>query len=91
MAKARDISGIGRSGRQFAAMEIWLANWLEPGETSGGGGDDRRHGRHGAQPKLMFLYPLRRFALKQLRGSSGAHERAALSIAESLCPGRSGL
>jgi hypothetical protein len=68
VAKAKDISGIGCSGRQFAAREITLANWVEPGETSGGGGDNRRHGRHGAQPKLVFLYPLRRDALKQLRG-----------------------
>jgi hypothetical protein len=66
VAKAKDISGIGCSGRQFADSEITLANWVEPGETSGGGGDDRRHRRHGAQPKLVFLYPLRRDALKQL-------------------------
>ena len=64
MAKAKVISGIGCSGRQFAAREIRLANWLVPGETSVGGGDDRRHRRHGAQPKLVFLYPLRRAALK---------------------------
>jgi hypothetical protein len=67
VAKAKDISGIGCSGRQFAASEITLANWVEPGETSGCGGDNRRHRRHGAQPKLVFLYPLRRDALKQLR------------------------
>jgi hypothetical protein len=64
VAKAKVISGIGCSGRQFAAREIRLANWLVPGETSVGGGDDRRHRRHGAQPKLVFLYPLRRAALK---------------------------
>jgi hypothetical protein len=65
VAKAKVISGIGYSGRQFAAREIRLANWLVPGETSGGGGDDdSRHRRHGAQPKLVFLYPLRRAALK---------------------------
>jgi hypothetical protein len=68
VAKAKDISGIGCSGRQFAAREIRLANLLEPGESSGGGGDDRRHRGHGAQPRLVFLYPLRRAALKQLRG-----------------------
>jgi hypothetical protein len=64
VAKAKVVSGIGCSGRQFAAREIRLANWLVPGETSVGGGDDRRHRRHGAQPKLVFLYPLRRAALK---------------------------
>jgi hypothetical protein len=68
VAKVKVISGIGCSGRQFAAGEITLANWMEPGETSGGGSDDRRHRRHGAQPKLVFLYPLRGAALKQLRG-----------------------
>jgi Domain of unknown function (DUF4338) len=44
------------------------ANWLEVGETSGRGRDDRQHRRHGAQPKRVFVYPLRGNALARLRG-----------------------
>jgi hypothetical protein len=44
------------------------ANWMELGQTSGRGRDDRQHGRHGAQPKRVFVYPLRRDARAQLRG-----------------------
>jgi Druantia protein DruA len=47
------------------------ANWVEIGETSGRGRDDRQHRRHGARPKRVFVYPLRRDALAQLRGKSG--------------------
>jgi hypothetical protein len=47
------------------------ANWVEIGETSGRGRDDRLHRRHGARPKRVFVYPLRRDALAQLRGESG--------------------
>jgi len=43
------------------------ANWVELGETSGRGRDDREHRRHGAQRKLVFIYPLRRDALARLR------------------------
>ena len=43
------------------------ANWVELGETSGRGRDDREHRRHGAQRKLVFIYPLRRNALARLR------------------------
>ena len=44
------------------------ANWVELGQTSGRGRDDRQHRRHGAQPKRVFLYPLRRDVLRRLRG-----------------------
>lgn len=44
------------------------ANWVELGETSGRGREDRQHRRHGAQPKRVFVYPLRREARAQLRG-----------------------
>lgn len=47
------------------------ANWAEIGETSGRGRDDRQHRRHGAQPKRIFVYPLRRQARERLRGDSG--------------------
>lgn len=44
------------------------ANWTEIGETSGRGRDDRQHLRHGAQPKRVLVYPLRRQAREWLRG-----------------------
>lgn len=47
------------------------ANWVELGETSGRGRDDRQHGRHGARPKRVWVYPLRRDARARLRGESG--------------------
>jgi len=43
------------------------ANWVEVGETAGRGRDDRRHARHGAQPKRLFVYPLTRDAVRRLR------------------------
>ncbi|MFQ5778884.1 MAG: DUF4338 domain-containing protein [Terriglobia bacterium] len=47
------------------------ANWVELGETSGRGRDDRGHQRHGASPKRLWVYPLRRDAVERLR--DGAH------------------
>ncbi len=47
------------------------ANWVEIGETSGRGRDDRQHRRHGSRPKRVFVYPLRRDAQARLRGESG--------------------
>ncbi len=47
------------------------ANWVEIGETSGRGRDDRQHRRHGARPKRVFVYPLRRGAQERLRGENG--------------------
>jgi hypothetical protein len=47
------------------------ANWVEVGETSGRGRDDRQHRRHGARPKRVFVYPLRRDTQARLRGESG--------------------
>jgi hypothetical protein len=44
------------------------ANWLELGETSGRGREDREHRRQGAQPKRVFVYPLRGDARVRLRG-----------------------
>ena len=43
------------------------ANWVEVGKTAGRGRDDRQHARHGAQPKRLFVYPLTRDAVRQLR------------------------
>ena len=47
------------------------ANWVEIGETSGRGRDDRQHRRHGSRPKRVFVYPLRRDARARLRGENG--------------------
>jgi hypothetical protein len=44
------------------------ANWVELGETSGRGRDDRAHRRHGASPKRLWVYPLTRDAVERLRG-----------------------
>jgi hypothetical protein len=44
------------------------ANWVELGETSGRGREDREHRRQGAQPKRVFVYPLRGDARVRLRG-----------------------
>lgn len=46
------------------------ANWVEIGETSGRGRDDRQHRRHGSRPKRVFVYRLRRDAQARLRGES---------------------
>jgi len=44
------------------------ANWRAVGETTGRGRDDRRHRRHGAAPKSVWLYPLHRHSRRWLRG-----------------------
>jgi hypothetical protein len=44
------------------------ANWIEVGETTGRGRDDRHHARHGARPKRVFVYLLARDAVARLRG-----------------------
>lgn len=43
------------------------ANWVELGETTGRGRDDRAHHRHGASPKRLLVYPLSRDAVTRLR------------------------
>lgn len=47
------------------------ANWVEIGETSGRGREDRQHRLHGAHPKRVFVYRLRRDAQARLRGEIG--------------------
>ena len=56
---------------QYTGACYRAANWLEIGETSGRGRDDREHRRHGARPKRVLVYPLRRDALARLRGAMG--------------------
>src|SRR6516162_8378038 len=53
------------------ALRRLAADWVEIGETSGRGRDDRQHRRHGARPKRVFVFPLRRDALARLRGDIG--------------------
>jgi hypothetical protein len=52
---------------QYTGACYRAANWVELGETSGRGRDDRGHCRHGARPKRVFVFPLRRDALKRLK------------------------
>ena len=47
------------------------ANGVEIGKTSGRGHDHRQHRCHGARPKRVVVYPLRRDARARLRGESG--------------------
>jgi len=56
---------------QYRGACYRAANWVEIGQTSGRGRDDRQHRRHGARPKRVFLYLLRRDAVVRLRGDSG--------------------
>jgi Druantia protein DruA len=50
------------------------ANWLALGLTTGRGRMDRTHQRHGAAPKMVWVYPLVNNATEQLRG--GGHGRS---------------
>lgn len=43
---------------RFAGTCYRAANWIELGQTTGRGRQDREHRRHGACPKTIFLYPL---------------------------------
>ena len=56
---------------QYTGACYRAANWMELGQTSGRGRFDREHLRHGARPKLVFVYPLRREAQAWLRGERG--------------------
>jgi predicted Zn-dependent protease with MMP-like domain len=53
---------------QYTGACYRAANWVELGQTSGRGRDDRQHHRHGERPKRVFLYLLRRDARVRLRG-----------------------
>jgi hypothetical protein len=47
------------------------ANWVELGRTTGRGRMDREHRRHGAEVKLVFVYPLKARARQLLADSKG--------------------
>lgn len=52
--------------QRFAGTCYRAANWTEVGDTSGRGRMDRRHQRHRAAPKAIFLFPLERAAREAL-------------------------
>ena len=43
---------------RFSGTCYRAANWIEAGETTGRGRNDRHHQRYGAAPKRVWLYPL---------------------------------
>jgi len=43
---------------RFSGTCYRAANWIEAGETTGRGRNDRHHQRHAASPKRVWLYPL---------------------------------
>ena len=51
---------------RFSGTCYRAANWIEVGTTTGRGRQDRHHRRHGAAPKTLWLYPLRRDARQRL-------------------------
>lgn len=53
---------------RFSGTCYRAANWLEAGRTTGRGRNDRQHRHHGESPKTVFLYPLTKESLRQLRG-----------------------
>ncbi len=57
--------------QRYSGVCYRAANWLELGQTSGRGRQDRTHTRHGASPKRLFVYPLRADARASLRGDGG--------------------
>lgn len=57
--------------RRFSGSCYRAANWLELGQTSGRGRDDKAHARHAAAPKRVFVYPLRANARECLQPQCG--------------------
>ena len=52
--------------QRYRGTSYRAANWIDAGQTSGRGRDDRTHQRHGAAPKQVWLYPLCRDARERL-------------------------
>lgn len=75
-------------GSKYSGTCYKAANWTEAGRTTGRGRNDRDHSRHGESPKIIFLYPLAKGAVRQLRQFPGEHPElekrptAATSTAE---------
>lgn len=59
--------------QRFTGSCYRAANWLEVGQTSGRGRDDRAHARHGAAPKRVFVYPLCADARECLQSDAAWH------------------
>ena len=57
--------------QRYSGVCYRAANWLELGQTSGRGRQDRTHTRHGSSPKRLFVYPLRSDARASLRSDGG--------------------
>jgi hypothetical protein len=57
--------------QRYSGVCYRAANWLELGQTSGRGRQDRTHTRHGASPKRLFVYPLRSDVRASLRSDGG--------------------
>ncbi len=53
--------------QRFTGSCYRAANWLELGQTSGRGRQDRGHERHGSVPKTLFVYALHRHAVACLK------------------------
>ncbi len=51
---------------RFSGTCYRAANWIEVGITTGRGRQDRHHRRHGAEPKRLWLYPLRHDVRRRL-------------------------
>jgi hypothetical protein len=63
----------------YTGTSYRAANWVQLGETSGRGRDDRAHQRHGVSPKRIWAYPLTRDAVERLRGGKLAMSAPPLS------------
>jgi len=53
--------------QRFSGHCYRAANWIDVGQTTGRGRQDKEHLRHGAAPKRILLYPLRPNARKYLQ------------------------
>jgi len=56
--------------QRFSGHCYRAANWVDVGQTTGRGRQDREHLHHGAAPKRILLYPLRPDARKYLQLNS---------------------
>jgi len=52
---------------RYAGTCYRAANWIEAGQTTGRGRNDREHQRHGQSPKTVFLLPLTKNAVQRLK------------------------
>ncbi len=56
------------------------ANWVDVGQTTGRGRQDKHHQRHGASPKRILLYPMCTKAQQRLRRTNVAVATAAPNL-----------